>query len=490
MGNRLAKILCLSCAAALAANVGFGADSEIRLEWLNNRAKPLTGDRHGLSFYNPAHPEAVAAEDTARFRLRVTGTPVRPSTRISLVSVDPSTGRIRDRLEIRSLTRDNQGRLTTPWLVLVADADDRSAPQLADRALRARLGDRIEARVRVGGARATTREISAGKIAAAPGLTPPDVTPLKRLYVDVRVLRAFPEGAPLTGGDEAGARAVMRHQVDVLGEILTQCDIEVVMRTAEQLVVVDPPGPCLLAVGERFGFPSGGGEVRLVVDGKRLGPWKVGEGYTPLETARLLARHLVRAGFRPDLTENAKRPSFASATADIVVRREDGGLAEVTSWPDEAISTDSRQSLDIGSVTLADGIDSYDDNNAVAGTIEERTLVKALVDPRDRTVNIFVVNRFSSKKKQGESFIRASGSSVRNTVLVDANALVRARQSYALSHEVGHVLLDDLGHPDARGDAPTWLLMHSNSSSAVDGPKRLTSEECERIHRVSGELLD
>ncbi len=486
MGNRFAKILCLCCAAALAASVGLGDESEIRLEWLGNREEPLVGDRDGLAFYRPAHPGATAAEDTARFRLRVNGAPVHPSTRVSLVSVDPSTGRIRDRLEIRSLNPDAQGRPTSPWLVLVSDADDRSAPHLADCALRARFGDRVEARVRVGGARATTLMMPVRKThAAATG-----IASSKRLHVNVRVLRDSPGGGPLIGGDEAGARAVMEHQIEVLREIMTQCDIEVVVRAAEQFVVADPPGPCLLAVGERYGLPSGGGEVRLVVDGKRLGPWKVGEGYTPLETARLLARHLVQVGFRPELSENAKLPSFAFATADIVVRRADGALAEVTSWSDEAISTDPRQSLDIGSVTLADGIDSYDDNSAFAGTIEERTLIKALVGPRDRAINIFAINRFSSNKKQGESFIPASGSSIKNTVLVDANALLRARQSYALSHEVGHVLLDDLGHPDARGDGRTWLLMHSNSSSAVDGPKRLTAEECERIHRVSDRLLE
>ncbi|MCP4606705.1 MAG: hypothetical protein GY847_40390 [Proteobacteria bacterium] len=474
--------VCLCFVAVMLAGISGEAETDLHVEWLDSSEEILKNSKDALAFTRSPLPGTNTPLDASRFCIRVTGGPVGPSIRIGLVSVDPTTDLVRDRLELRSLKPDGMGGLRTPWLVLVADMDDRSAPELAGRALRARLGDRIEARVRVGGAKGVIWAMPVGRPSWESG-------PLsrRRLNVHVTVLRQFPGGPPLVGGDDAGVAKVVAHQLEVINEIFAQCAIETAL--SEATVVADPPGPCLLSVGEQFGLPSQGGEVRIVIDGKRLGPWKVGAGYTPLETARLLSHYINKAGFLTEVSANQKLASLAFATADIVVRRLDRSLAVIKPWPDEPISTDPRQSLDIGLVNTADGIEAYDDNSAPSGTLEERTLIKALTDQDKGTLDIFVINSFSRADKQGESFIRASNSSLKDTVLVDLKALARARQSYTLSHEVGHVLLNDLGHPNTRGDDRTWLLMHSNSSSKVNGPKRLTAKDCKRIRRISNDLL-
>ncbi len=457
----------------------------IQVEWLNKTDTILLNTRDALGFSRASPDRATGTGDGSRFRIRVKGGPDGPSVRISLVSKDPITNRVRDWLDLGALASDGQNGVTTPWLVLVAGVEDQSSPWLKDRALRAELGDLIQARVRIGGSKTGTWIMPVARPAHEKG-------PLakKSLKLNTIVLRAFSKGPPIVGGDIDGARAVIEHQVNVLDEVFAQCAIKVGFEENCTVTVADPPGPCLLAVGQRFGLLSGGGHVRLKVNGKILGPWKIGAGYTPLQTARLLTHHLEDAGFSVQLSANGRLKKNAFGSADVLVRTPDGSLAEIEPWSDMPLTTDNSQSLSIGKVALADGIDSYDQNNTVSGTLEERTLIKALAKQDDGVVDVFIINRFSRPDKQGESFIRASGSSIKNAVLVDLKALGRARQSYTLSHEVGHVLLDDLNHPDARGNPETSLLMHSRSSSAMDGPKRLTQEECNRIRQVSEALLN
>jgi hypothetical protein len=63
-------------------------------------------------------------------------------------------------------------------------------------------------------------------------------------------------------------------------------------------------------------------------------------------------------------------------------------------------------------------------------------------------------------------------------VIIDWRALARARQSFTVPHEIGHLLLGDLTHPDGRGDRRPWLLMNSRASSAVGGPRLIDPASC------------
>jgi hypothetical protein len=456
---------------------------DLEIEWVGAAGDEIEPNDGALGVFAPLSSEGDADQDRARFRVRISSSRRRPAVRLSLASVDPQSGRTRDRLPLIELHQDGAGWLTTPWLVVVSNSEDRNAPHLARRSLRVTLGDRVEARVRRGAGRAEVSSLMVGRPTG-------EAHPLAIVKFPLRatVLTSTPGGPPLVGGNVPGARVVMRHQLAVLNEVLASCAITVGPLADVEIAIADPPGPCLLAVGGPIGLPSAGGEVRLTVDGNRLGPLKVGAGYTPLETARILSRVLERAGFLVEMSVNARANNAAFETADLVVRRADGDLAELGSWDEQPLTTDPLQPLAIGAVRLDDGLEPYGPNSLRAGTLEERTLVKALASGERKAVEIFVVSRLTGSRKQGESFVASNGSSVRDVAIVDLRALGRARQAYTLAHEVGHVLLDDLGHPDGRGDRRTFLLMHSRSSSAVGGPRRLTPAQCDAMRSRAVEL--
>jgi hypothetical protein len=138
-------------------------------------------------------------------------------------------------------------------------------------------------------------------------------------------------------------------------------------------------------------------------------------------------------------------------------------------------------------VDLADGLNHFGDMDSMAGTLEERTLVKALDDGNPQTLEIIIVPFFSGSGRIGESFIGVDSLSMGNVVLMD-RAGVRARKSsLALPHELGHVLLNSPGHPDDYGvDTPTLLMDSDASDASPFGPRRLTVEECGRAILESG----
>ncbi|MDD5308291.1 MAG: hypothetical protein PHU25_13295 [Deltaproteobacteria bacterium] len=476
MVNRTAPFLfAVTCLAALAA-WGATPSVPIKIRWLDASGAAIDPPSGGIGFWRPGDPDDEVGKDDGAFRIEISGVPRGARVRVRLASLAPDGAGTRDTLEVANVKATASDRASTPFLVLVADADDRNAPRLAGKALRAALGDVIEARVAVEDAPESVFCTTAGG----------PLRERRRLKIRATILRASRGGIPIVGGDENGARAVMTYELRVLGEVLAQCAIAPVDAGFD---VVDPPGPCLLAVGERFGMPSSGGEIRVQVDGRRLGPWRVPPGLTPLETARELGRRLVETGFLAEASENARLANAAHGTADVLVRRHDGTLARIEPWAKRPLTTDRSQSLSIGEVRLDDGLTACRDDDARVGTLEERTLVKALAGGGSEALELFVAGRFAGASKQGESFVRSSGSSLKDVVILDLPALARARQSFTLSHEVAHVLLDDLGHPDDRGDARPFLLMNSFASSAVNGPKRLTAADCEAMRTRSANLL-
>ena len=462
---------------------GPAADPAPRITWVDASGAELSAEEDALGVFSPLAAQGGVQQDAARFRIFVDAPPARPSLRLTLVSRNPLGSRVRDRLRSVDLVRHRDGRLATPWLVLVSHPEDRSAPGFARRSLRVALGDVVEARLRRGGDRAQVFSMPVGRPAG-------EEHPLAVRPVELRVsvLRAGAGGPPIVGGDPSGAREVMRHQLTVFNDVFAPCGISAGTVDEVEVAVVDPPGACLLSVGGRAGLPSTGGEVRLTVDGERHGPFRVGVGYSPVETARVLARKLEEAGFVAQLSVNARVSNAALATSDIVVRRQDGSLAELGLWVDEPLTTDRAQPLSIGEVQLDDGLEPYGPNDLAAGTVEERTLVKALSEGDPRVIEIFVVSRFTGLRKQGESFVGSNRSALRNAAIVDWRALGRARQAYTLAHEVGHVLLDDLEHPDSRGDHRPFLLMHSRASSAIGGPMRITPKQCEQMRATAAAL--
>lgn len=181
------------------------------------------------------------------------------------------------------------------------------------------------------------------------------------------------------------------------------------------------------------------------------------------------------------------------ASADLVVRGANGALAVVTPMVASAdgavapLSTDPTLDICIGSVDLSDGLQHFGDVDAAVGTLEERTLVRSLADKDSRTVDVLVVPGFARGGRIGESFIGADRGSLGHVVLLDRAALQPARASLTLAHELGHVLLDDPGHPDDFGaDTPTALMDADASDVSAFGPRRLSARECLRARTQSG----
>jgi hypothetical protein len=138
-------------------------------------------------------------------------------------------------------------------------------------------------------------------------------------------------------------------------------------------------------------------------------------------------------------------------------------------------------------VDLSDGLQHFGDMDSVAGTTEERTLLKGIDDLDPRTIDVVVVPLFAGGGRIGESFIASDLSSVRNAVILDRAGIRARRSSLTLAHELGHVLMDLPGHPDDYGvDTPTQLMDSDGSDASPFGPRRLTLEECARVVRQAG----
>jgi hypothetical protein len=187
------------------------------------------------------------------------------------------------------------------------------------------------------------------------------------------------------------------------------------------------------------------------------------------------------------VTLNPATEFGAGRSADVVVRRPDGALVTLEPDGDHRLSTDGRQQVAIGRVDLGDGLEEFDNMTATAGTLEERTLLKAVTDGDSSTLDLVLVGSFTSGTRQGEAFIEGDGGAIVNVVILDRNGLKQQRAAWTQSHEIGHVLLDQPFHPDNVGPDRPWLLMDADTSLAqVTGPKRLTGAECLRVRNRSG----
>jgi hypothetical protein len=401
---------------------------------------------------------------------------------VLIASLDPAGNKL-DELEVATSVYACPPPLgpicrATPLVRVVADDIDRLHPLVRDRSVRGEVGGKLAlsygakaiAAIRVGG----------------PRMTP--AGPVERLRGKLRLIlvRDRPRGALPFGVDEAGAKRLARRQVGLANALWGQCGIHFGSENDADVRVVDPPPTYLLALGCDLGLPSGGGEIRLRADGRDIRA-ELRPRLTPRAAARVVARALEQAGFFPRISENARIEPAADGTADVLVRRHDGQPAVLEPPNDGRISTDPTMTACIGGVDLSDGLDHFVDIDAPAGTLEERALVKAFEDPDPATIRVFMVPSFAGGGRIGESFIYADRSSVRNVVIEDRAGVRADRASFALAHELGHVLLDMPGHPDDYGvDVPTLLMDSDAADPTAFGPRRITLSECARAVRESG----
>lgn len=365
------------------------------------------------------------------------------------------------------------------WIRLVGDAVDSHAPGIGHRTLRVGLRDRVDVaistasgvlsqtfRVGVPGDRGTSDAALHGRLR-------------------IRVLNVTPGGQPSVGSTEEGAIVFGREQVRIANEIWLQCFVGFGDPRDADVAVVDPPPPAMLAIAESDGLPAlGGGEIRFTAGSTAIGPIATRPGASPVSTALDVAAALARAGFDARVTENPPTELGAGPSADVVVRDSRGFATLSATGP---VTTDGRQQVEIAGVDLRDGLYEFDNMNASAGSLEERALIKLLMDDDPTTVDVFIVNRFAAGTRQGEAFIESDGGSIVNALVLDRNGIRAEREAWTIAHELGHVLLDQPYHPDNVGPDRPWLLMDADTTlGLVTGPKRLTWDECHRARSRSG----
>ena len=368
----------------------------------------------------------------------------------------------------------------TPPLRLTPDRVDRDYLAARERSLEAELGGELQVEV---GARPQPRwRIGAPRSPLFAGIDRLSLT------LRVRILRIAPGGAPSIGGDSGTALSMARSEVLAASKIWAQCGVDLLGPAGPEIRVVDPPPVALVAVGCDAGLPASGGRIALRVRGHSVRiPTHAGEA--PRVVAERLARALRALGVGVRISPNARIDTGASGAIDVLLSGASGRPLEVAADPDPQLplSSDATLGVCLGEVDLGNGLSHFVEHDAAAGTLEERALIKAFDDGDPRTVEVLIVPSFDQSGRIGESFIDDSGAGIQNTIVLDRAALRAGPRSYALAHELGHILLDLPGHPDDYGVDQSGSLMDSDASDAsVYGPRRLSLAECERMLLESG----
>jgi hypothetical protein len=364
-------------------------------------------------------------------------------------------------------------------LRFVIDDVDRMHPLALGRSIKAEVGGAIV--FRTSGRKAQMIRVLGPRSSA--------VGPIGRLRPTLRpfVVRVAPGGPPAIGGTEAGAIELLRGELAAAAAIWGQCGVTFGDPQKLDVRVVDPPPSHVLAVGDDLGVAASGGEIRVRVDGRPL-TILTHAGETPDRVAAEVARVVEHAGLAAVVSPNARIGPALGPSVDVSMRRKDRTtLVAVDTQPGAPLSTDATLSVRIGSVDLSDGLLHFSDMDSMAGTLEERTLLKALDDGDPGTIEVVVVPLFAGGGRIGESFIGSDLSSVRNVVVLDRAGVRSRTSSLTLAHELGHVLMDLPGHPDDYGvDTPTLLMDSDAADASPFGPRRIPVEQCARMFRQSG----
>jgi hypothetical protein len=363
----------------------------------------------------------------------------------------------------------------TAPLRFVVDDVDRKHPLVATRSLKSEVGGAIVVRDAKG------KKLQAIRV-AGPRHSSAGALGRHRLTIRPIVMRISSNGAPAIGGNDAGAIASVKQELAVASATWGQCGLTFGPTTQLDVKLASPPPSYLVALGDDAGLPAGGGEVHLKIEGKSV-IFALKPGWSTRQAALELQRVATAAGFKAAISENARISSGATPSVDVLLRKANNDFASA----EFVSSTERAMTVSVGSVDLSDGLQHFGDTDSVAGTIEERALVKSVDDGDPRTIEVIVVPFFGGGGRIGESFIGSDGSSMRNVVIIDRAGVRARRTSLTLAHELGHVILDEPGHPDDYGiDTPTLLMDSDASDASPFGPRRITDDDCARAVRQSG----
>jgi len=462
----------------------------VELAFLDSQNRPLRAAMSGLAISQRVTSDAslprgtdhgLTSRDPRNVRLQITdSSAIGKRVEARLESISP-TGEVRHAFVLSLVRQDTSQPFRSRFVRLVGDHVDRDARGVAGQALLVALRDSVRVVYTSSGA-----TFSQAMRVSRPGDEPSTIS-ARRASLRLFVLRAAKGGLPVIGTDDASAIRLMRAEITSANEIWLQCNITFGAPSEVPLEIADPPDRGFIAIANRDGLPARGGAIQLRADGKMLPLIIVNAGSAALDTSLKIAEVLRANGFDAQVTINPRTVFGAASGADIVVRRRNGELALIDAAPGFPLSTDPQQRIELGVVDLGDGLEEFDNMTAASGTLEERMLIKTLADDDPSTVDVFIINRFTHGTRQGEAFIEASAGAIGNAVILDRTGLRHRETAWTMAHELGHVLLNQPLHPDNVGRDRPWLLMDSdNNRGTVNGPKRLTPEECAQARDSAG----
>ncbi|MCL2823705.1 MAG: hypothetical protein FWD57_06915, partial [Polyangiaceae bacterium] len=359
---------------------------------------------------------------------------------------------------------------------IVGDSIDRRHPLVINRSIQGVLAgglvihvDGGSQQIRIGGPRETKHG------------------PIKRLRGSLRINipRLSKGGIPTIAQSDEEAAKLAKDQFEGAGALWAQCGVSFGPWEPSRLRFVDPPPSCLLAVGCGLGLPSSGGQIRVNVDG-RLFEVDVPAGMVPEQVARVVSRHFEDAGLRVLRSPNMRTGPGSFPVVDLLVFHENDTPAVLTAVDSNRVSSDRTMPVCIGRVDLGTALNHFTNVDSMAGTVEERTLLKLLGDWEPRTVEAVYVTAFLGPGRIGQAFVSSNRVGLRNTVVIDRIGVAASNASHVLAHELGHVFLDYGWHPDDFGtDDPTLLMDSDAAIGSAFGPRRLRIVDCERVWRQS-----
>lgn len=305
-------------------------------------------------------------------------------------------------------------------------------------------------------------------------------------HLRVRIVRSWAKGVPPIGRDDSAAVELVRHEIHVANQLWGQCGIFFGDEEAIDVAVMDPPEPAMLSIGCGAAMAASGGHIELQIGRHSLGI-QTRAGDSPRVVALRLARITETLGIRTEIHANPRIQPAAQESFDLEFRTRSGARLPIQAASNRPLSDDATLGICVGVVDLTDGLDHFTNSNAMAGTLEERALLRSVVDRDPGTIDVVVIEGFSRPGRIGESFVGSESGYLGNVVIINPAALRVGARSFALAHELGHILLDQPGHPDDYGVDTPWSLMDSDAvDGTLYGPKHLTRSDCVRAIVQSG----
>jgi hypothetical protein len=300
-------------------------------------------------------------------------------------------------------------------------------------------------------------------------------------------LRVTPGGPPSVGRDDGHALAIARRQVAIANAAWAQCGIDFGEPELADIAIVDPPEASLLSIADRDGLSAAAdGTVQFEADGQPIAV-SIEQGSLPSTTALAIVDALEAAGFEAQSYQNNRTEFGASSSADVVATGSGGQPVQFGLIADVPLSSDDTQRVEIGSVNLRDGLMEFDNHEASGGTLEERALLRHVMDTDPQTIDVVLINRFTNGSRRGEAFIESNASAFMNAVIIERSGLEVDLQALTVAHEIGHVLLNHPYHPEEVGPPRPQHLMSALATDPTSrGARRLDDVDCQRARAQSG----